>query len=347
MLPRFQAANYFEEISRNLTSWQLNTAAVAVLAVIFGLLVLVLLAYALGKTFRKGRSPFGKPVFLVSDRKEIEALFETALDDRSKFELNFDPKSKFQSICSLVSIQPGGLVLEPPANIVPKQSWVGRTVYVYFSIPQEKNKRLFYFFSSPITDIIKYNPQRVFLQVAQPDKVQQKSKRNLYRLDPRLESIRSLVVWPAKYRPSGHLVSDIHQFDSPLFELASFDQNKTIELVNISGGGLRVKIPNRCRKHTQFDPDETKELVTFLSLSSHDSSLPSNFYLLSRIRNIYKDFSTSDLELGLQFTWLGTPDPEHPNELSWAPVDAVEGVDSIVTWVMKEHLKLYREKGIH
>lgn len=345
MLPKFLAANYFEEISRNLTNWQLNTAAVAVLSVLFGLLVLVVLLSMLLKAFR-GSSGIGKPVFQVDSPSEIEALFEQAIDDRSKFELNFDPKSKFQSICSLVSIQSDGLVLEPPGNVVPKQSWVGRTVYLYFSVPQGKNKRIFYHFISQVTDIIKYNPQRVFLQISQPATVQQKSKRNLYRIDPRPDSIRSLVVWPAAYHSSGHLVSDIHKFGDPLFELASFEQHKLIELVNISGGGVRLKIPNKCRKETQFNPDETRELVLFVSLAGHDNSLPSNFYLLGRIRNIYQDFSTHDLEIGLQFVSLGTPQTDTPNQLTWSAIDSIQGVDDIVTWVMKEHLTLYREKGI-
>ena len=344
-IPNLNASSYFQAISRSFESWELNTTAAFMLCGVFGAIGLSIGVFFLHRRFAS--HPGAQSAFTVSNPEEIETILFKALEDRSKFEISFGPKSKTHTACSLVSFSPQGLVLELPGHIVPAEDWVGRELRIFFSIPWSRKRRLHYTFSASILDL-EQQGEFFRLQLPFPAQIEQQQKRRHLRLDLGLQDVSHIALWAQKEPVSEGLDFDPRSLGKPLFMKKQGRQKHTefIRLLDISGGGLRFRITREGIKQLGLDLQKSQLFLLYLELPAEQSSPSVANTLACRLRNRYQDFVSREVDIGLEFQHVVCKDPRSPDSLKWHRVDPESGVESIAHWVFKQHLKWYRNKGI-
>jgi len=341
------ANGYFADISKNFSSWGFNTTAVWILGTLFSCILFFVVLNSFLNLIQRKRSNSQESIFNITNSNEILATFNLALNQRSKFELKLSRKSSEIAVCSLLEILEDSMILELPADVHPTSSWEERPVYLFFSVPLEKNHRSHYFFSTYIKEILYPNSEFSQLRISIPQKLQQKQKRTHLRFDPASNQIEKFIVWNAKDTSFPEAIYKISYLDSTFPRIEQGESNQFgLKLLNISGGGLMFSIPKQVAKNYEFDLEKNKQLFIYLQLPEPDTNNSTQVYLFAKIRNTYPDITGKRQQFGLQYLYVGTYTHEDPMMLQWIAVDPAMGVEVISNWVFKQHLKLYREKGI-
>lgn len=126
------------------------------------------------------------PTSWITDKEQLDTIFETALVYRSKIDLSFHSTSEKRRTvaCSIDDIA-DHLVLEMPANGNVGKSWLGREVTGFFHVPAKQSGMvIFYNFTSIITEVKTKGSQYFNLYVALPDHIEQTQKREFLRVSP-------------------------------------------------------------------------------------------------------------------------------------------------------------------
>ena len=340
------ANGYFQEISSNVSNWELNATAIWILSIVFSSILLLVLANYIINRIQSQKSPSKESIFTINNPNEVYTIFNLALNKRSKFELKFFPDSSETAACSLTDILDDSLLLELPADIQPTSNWKGRNVYIFFSVPLEKNNRSHYFFSSYIEKIQNMDSKFVQLEIPFPSDLQQKQKRSHLRLEPSHGQVQKFIIWNAKdldYPPQ--MYDNYLDANFPRIE-ATEQQENGLQLLNISGGGLMFSLSKSTAKKYDFILEKNKNLFIYLQLLDPDEKKPVSVYLFGKIKNTFPDINNRALQIGVQYLHTGNFSTVDPARLQWESVDPTTGVEVVSNWVFKQHLKLYREKGI-
>lgn len=340
--------DYFRAIGESLGSWELNPSAIyLLLALVATVLASSILVHMYNKARRK-KLPDPSSSFVHSDPEDIQLFLQHALQDRSKFEVSFNPSMKRPRICSLLDFTSDSLLLEMPIQEQPPANWQDKQVHIYFSIPATQNQRLYFSFLSQIREFSASQDGYCHLQVLFPQKLEQKQRRGAFRLEPGLAQTSRIQVWRRTFANQPALPRNMQSLGRPLLEYPTkeVEPEQQLLLLNISALGLRLWVPNTLRKKSGLDPEQTEDLFLFLELKNPDSDDHSRFCLVCRKRNFHLDPMSRDLELGLQIIRQGSePDPQSPG-LIWQNVDPGQGVHELGDWVIRQHLKMFREKGL-
>lgn len=347
IFPTFVAdSDYLKAISRNVGHWEVNASA-ALLLLLVGCAVVGAVCLHLGlKKLRSIRNP-DQPIFTLTDPDEILSILVKALDNRSNFELSLSSRKTKPLVCTLTDVHYSCLALELPAYIAPSESWIGREVHIYFAIPGDGSKRAHYFFQTEILDLFQGEIENICILVDYPMNLQQKQKRSHLRLAPPTDQVASLTLWPAVTTRQATLETNVNRFGQPLLESRPQAESGThCRVVNISASGLRLKLSKEARRHSGINPETLSECIIALDLVGPDEGQHQKHILSCRTRNVHDDPVSRELHIGLQFSALGKTSAQWPSSLVWEDVDPEHGVEDIGNWVIKLHLKLYREKGI-
>ena len=320
------AKSYLARISESFiyNKWELSNTTILILEIILLLILVSILFYLLQKRNQEKKELEKKHPFVIKESNEIRRIFEQTLNERSKFEVSFSKKHKFFSHCSPVELKKKSIVLELPVNIVPTKEWNKRPVYVYFSIsgkrPGVKN---YYYFESEIQSFFSEGNYH-FIVVKLPNILEIKQKRRHFRIEASNKDFEKIVVYF-------------------LYHQKKMDLSFPISIVNISAGGIRLKIKRQFKKEVGFSIDNPPLILIFLSFFIEKKKR--NILFLCQVKNFHEDYITKDLEIGLQFIKQGFIDPKHKNVIKWKEVKEDEGQDLIARWVFLKDLSLIR-KGI-
>jgi len=348
LFPPLVAENgYLKSISRSVGHWELNTAAIALLIAVACAVLLIIGVHLVLKRLLAIRNP-QQPIFTLTDPDEILSILIKALDNRSNFEMSLTSGNSKALVCTLTDVHYACLALDLPAYVSPPESWIGSEMCIFFAIPADGSQKAHYYFQSEILDLFPGEAENVSMLINYPQSLQQKQKRNHLRLDPPSRFVTSLKVWPAPSTPGTGLETNPDRFSEPLLQVqGQAGEQGQVRVVNLSASGLRLKIPKEARKKSGIIPGEFKACIIALKLQGVEEDLPLQPILHCRVKNIHEDVVSRDLHLGLQFSARGREvDQRSPGQLKWERITPEQGVEEIGTWVIKLHLKLYREKGI-
>jgi c-di-GMP-binding flagellar brake protein YcgR len=343
-----QSENYFRTIGESMGNWELNPTAIYLLLSLVSVLIASSILVHMYNKARRKKAPDPANSFIHKEPADLQLFLQHALQDRSKFEVSFNPDMRTSRICSLLEFDSNTLTLEMPVQEKPPQGWVGKAIYVYFSIPTEQDQRLYFFFSSQILNITNTQDSYCYLYISFPHKLEQKQRREAFRIEPPTAQISRIQVWHCPNATLPNLPHNLQSLGEPTLAYPTENPKAKQQLLlqNISATGLKILVPRTLRKYIALDPDNILDLYLFLQLKNPDSAGESSFCLVCRKRNFYLDQVSRDLELGLQIIFYGQKkDPKQPG-LSWQKVDPEAGVPELGNWVFKQHLKMFREKGL-
>ncbi|MFW6414976.1 MAG: PilZ domain-containing protein [Thermodesulfobacteriota bacterium] len=341
------ANSYFVDIGNNFTSWEFNSTSAWILGVVLGCILILVVGNYIFSLVQRQRSSSGESIFNISNANEILATLNLAFRHRSKFELKLSRESSEIAVCSLFQILADSIILELPADIHPTPNWVEKQVYIFFNVPLDKDHKSYYFFTSRIKEILNTDSEFRQLRISIPTILQQKQKRSHLRYEPASDQIEEFIVWNAKDTSTPEPLYKIDYLNNNYIRI---EQNKSELhcpiLLNISGGGLMFSIPKQFIRDHGFEQEKTKHLYIYLHLPDPYENTSTSIYLFARIKNTIPDISGKRLQFGVQYLYMGTYTYDDPTLLQWEEVDPAAGVEAISNWVFKQHLKLYREKGI-
>ena len=202
------AASFLAEISRNFGNYQTDFSMVREFVLIVAAVAALLAAVLLVAGLRQ-RGQRYTPEGWVNDPHVIRELFDAAILQRGRFEMQFHgPTGRRSTYCTAASVSRSALTLECSLLRTVPESWKGREVDCYFRT-QQKRMQVYYQFTSVITGAHRApsadrNTPRgpdaadaVWLvDLALPEKLERRQKRAFLRLDVPRHLVLGLAAWP-------------------------------------------------------------------------------------------------------------------------------------------------------
>ena len=321
---------------------------------VWGIVALVIFTavglFLLGKAYNFLRAKFfvkEAPTGWINKRDAVNEVFQSALHQRSAFEMRFLPadQARKSTLCSLEDFNAEVLVLELPAQIIPTKLWMQRSVECFFRLTYKKTQTLHYAFTSTIVGVRRPQKDISHILLSFPEQIQLYQKRAFLRVDPPGEYILGVGVWPFLDKYLQGKNTKIASLNSPILKYVPGGHDNLLFLVNISAGGVRLLIKREGVKKSGIPLNISQRFLFYLDLYVPEEEKKQRFWFLGRLQNSYEDFETRNVELGLQFTSRGRYKTPEDKELVWSGVGA-DGVEVLAGWVMKRHLELYRKTGL-
>jgi len=287
------------------------------------------------------------PTGAVQAPSEIRQLFEQALAQRAKLDLSFSrTPTKDQSVaCSLEQIRDEHLVLEVTAHIAAKPHWIDRTVHCYMRInPGRDPKHTHsYFFTADIAGLSTQADGSLRLTLTMPTTLRLQQKRVHLRLDPPMEYMLGLALWPERLGPDGRTETNLKKWGRPVLLLHAA-RHDLLRVVNVSAGGMRLDVTRKALRETGLEFEPGERYILLAEIYDPDSKRKQRLWCLARVQNRFEDFETRNLEVGVSFMAQGLPAGQDKDALAWRPLDE-DGIALLGDWVSKRHLERYRKTG--
>ncbi len=311
-------------------------------AVIFAVFVLFFLGKGVNLLLAKIR-PRDIPDNWIIGKKRILSLLQLAMDDRSKFELRFLPSSpsRKSTYCSLESIEKDNLALEVSSNIKATRHWISRNAEIYFKISQ-KDKAIFYRFEASILGIRNLSNGIIHVLISVPDLVELQQKRAFLRVKPPSEYLMGCAIWQPKSLPN-EKQTNVKTWGMPLLYYTPEKGSNPIVVENLSAGGIRLGFQREARAMLTEDLVIGAPFLLMVDIFDPEVQRKRRFWLHAKLKNLYEDFTSRNIELGLQFVRWGRPKNDGSSQLEWVEISS-EGIELLASWVMRRHLEMFRSK---
>ncbi|WP_421901595.1 hypothetical protein [Maridesulfovibrio sp.] len=284
------------------------------------------------------------PTSWITDREQLDKIFETALVYRSKIDLSFYSKSeKRRTIaCSIEDIE-NQLILEMPADGNVAKTWVGREVTGFFHVPaKQAGMVIFYNFTSTIVEVKAKGSQYFNLFLSLPEHVEQTQKREFLRVSP-----------PSRHYDYANVIPDTKQgLNAGLKFIATNGEyspghmggkDSSVFLSDISGGGLSLELTHMTTKRaSRFKLNKGNNFLVLLSLVDFGDRGIVRHLFVCKIRRVYIDPTQGRAQLGLSFESKFMGFDEDTKRPKWEKVDQ-NGCPEMDDWTYNLYLELYRE----
>ncbi len=265
--------------------------------------------------------------------------FDTALAQRSKFHLTFDPSVTTLSNLSTSLLEFSGktLTMELLGPKAVPQGWVGAAVTCYFRITDRANRsvHVFYSFATRVEKIEQKGEGVAILSLRTPEALQRSQRRQSLRIQVDLSHFGVLTFWV--------FTQEGFNRDSPLLNLDIFSK-KLARVDNLSAGGMRLLLTGPLLKNLPVPVEKGAKLILQMHIRDPQGWAEDPYWIIARVSNSAKDFVTKDVTLGLEFIAEGQINAE-TGKVNWKKV-----VDNVITgigkWTYKWNLEIYRDKGI-
>ncbi|WP_027192902.1 PilZ domain-containing protein [Megalodesulfovibrio gigas] len=315
---------------------------------VLGVVAILAVGVGLFNFIRRRLRGRAAPVGLIIRPQEIRTVLDRAIQERSRLDLRFLPadSSRKTMPCALLDMTATALTLDPPSFVEVRPDWMGRQVECFFRHLTPKGHILFYTFESTVLGVNSRGNRTAQLDLALPAVMRLEQKRSFLRIDPPSQYFLGLALWLDSLDAGVFPPPNIKTWGRPALVFAPDKSRSPVMISNISASGLRLSIRHEAARQARLAPQLGGRMLILLDLYEPETERKKRFWLRCRLQNIHEDFSTRDLEIGLQIIAFGRPMlDEVPYELAWHAVGE-DGVESLAVWVMRRHLELYREKGL-
>ncbi|WP_319779830.1 hypothetical protein [Maridesulfovibrio sp.] len=284
------------------------------------------------------------PTSWITDKSQLEKIFETALVYRSKVDLSFHSTSeKRRTIACAIEDVSDSIILEIPATGKVGKSWVGREVTGFFHVPaKQAGMIIFYNFNSVITEIKTKGSQYYTLIIDFPKYIEQTQKREFLRVSPPSRNYDYVNVIPdTKQGMAAGLKFITTNGEYAPGYMGGKDAN--VFLADISGGGLSLELSQMSsKKASQFKLKKGQNFLVLLSLVDFGNKGIIRYLFVTKVRRVFIDPTQGRAQLGLSYEaqFMGfTEDTKKPK---WERVSQ-NGCPEMDDWTYNLYLELYRE----
>lgn len=332
---------FLYEVSRSFVERSVDLSTVSGVATATGVILgTLLLIYLVRRHFESRHEPVA--IDMVAGDDSIRHILDRTVTERSRYELQFtsaDGKRRATALCTCVHIDDANLTLECSSVAPPRTSWAGRRVDLLFRL-QEGACEVFYGFHTTVSGTSLNDEGIVLVHVSLPPMLERKQKRAFLRLTPPPHLIRGIDMWELPPGVSDKGEWSPHRLPPPM-ATASPDGGDALNLINISGGGLRLQISRDITKKGGLRYDADLRLLLRLALYDPDEGRVLYYWLKCSHRNHFTETETQHTETGLQYReWGVTTAPMA--SVTWTPARPDGEVEPLTRWTLRRHLELYR-----
>ncbi len=334
-------ASYLGEIKDSFLNRALNEAP---MDIILGLIavIAVLLICIIILAIRNKRRVY-VPEDWVLDSKKIRELLRLALDQRSKFELQFAPDQggRLPSLrCTGLRIEGPFLILEISGLQQLSNRWAEKPVTCYFQV-NNQGQHLYHTFSSTVKDISS-DGGLCHIRVHIPAKIESRQKRSYLRIAPPEEYLLGAAFWRGDDMPGDDAQEDLQRWPKP--SLVYYPNiSRQFLVTDISAGGIKLHIP---REHLATEIEHIRindRIMVMVDLWDPDQSARLRFWMISRVKVPILDFETRGMNLGLQFlAWARPKEKTKGSQIEWLRLSGNGEIEPLGNWIMRRHLELFR-----
>ncbi len=310
---------------------------IGILAVIIAVLATVIMLMSIRQR-RKRYVPHG----LIKESTQIRDLLQHAIDQRSRFEVLLSTHGgKIPAYCTAVAVTDTLLTLECISLKNFTGNIHGREITAFFRV-MENRKPQFFGFTARVSAMRPSN-QIWTLELELPELIERRQKRGYLRVAPPREYVLGIAVWTDPTDETGHIPKDIREWGKPVMAYIPSKLSQ-VSLGNISAGGVRLTVPLRTYKSAGLEFNLANRFAVLLELREiGETEQRLRFWTLCRVQNYYTDFTTQDVEIGLQFIFQAKPQEAEPTILYWTQLPEGGEIEAIGNWSMRCHLEAFRE----
>ncbi len=336
------------EIQQSFYSRTFDIEAISNLLAGVAIIAVLIIAYLIFTTIR-GRRIRYKPHGSVTDEKQIWEIFHKAFEQRRPFEVQIqaDAGRRRPTIrCSPEYMGQHSLTVEINGLHKLSDRWLNRAVMVFFRVRIGK-LFTYYTFASRIGSIHMPRQGVCHITLPLPSSLENRQKRAFLRITPPHDLILGAALWSGKNMPEPELLTEITNWPQPTL-LFLPNQIQQVHLLDISAGGIRLSIANPVVRGHNLEFFLTEQLIIMLDLFAPEQDKRLRFWLLCRIQNIWREYASRDIHIGLQFKAWGRPKEvadygEQAGGIEWLRLSPSLEVEPMGNWIMRRHLELFRE----
>lgn len=347
----FQAVfnTFFDRVFEDILAGRVTLESVLVVVAFFGTFVL-LTTLAFTFSGKPRMKMLDQPISWITSYGRIMELLDSAVTQRSKVRVSFhrDLGAARSTDGVLLDAGKGGLLLEMSSLKSIKPEWVGRSLELSFRmrLPDQPKIQSTFSFISEIDSYEILEDNIVQLRISRPLRLELNQNRQHLRVEPPDKYIKAINLWTDDHVRRNGDTKHPDTWGAPIYGSQSGEVQE-LELENISGGGLRVKISPAALRAKMNKITASQQYYAQIILADLDLEGYSTHYVLLRVAKCYDDCdSKSQLSLGLTFSAVGAPYDPPLTGLRWRTVDKAYGIRELDDWAYELHLELYRNKGI-
>lgn len=337
-----------DEISRHFLERSFDPSVAREWLVGMGAVIAVLLVLILFLAVRNRRRAY-VPDDWIQDPRDIRATLQLALDQRSRFDLQFKALQGGRRPalrCSGARLEGPYLTLEVNGLQILSSRWDGKEADCFFHL-LGNGQILHHAFTTRVIKVFTQG-DRCFLHVMIPERIESRQKRSYLRIAPPEEFLLGAALWRGPDLPEDDIRGNIQAWAKPSMV---FLPNATpqFSVTDISAGGARLHIPRDAVTEEIQGINVSDRMVFMIDLWDPDRSQRLRFWILCRVQNPMRDFETRGMNIGLQFlAWARPRDcTETGCELEWLRLSGSGEVETLGNWIMRRHLELFRENDTH
>ena len=208
------------------------------------------------------------PINWITEHKRISEMLDAAVVQRCKVRVSFHRSMGVgrSTDGTLLDSGKNGLTLEIPSLKVINQKWIGRTLdlSMRMKMPDQPQLQSNVGFVSDITGFEQPRDDITVLKLSLPIRLELDQNRQHLRVEPPEKYVRSFMIWTEEaVRKRAGKLQDPESWGPPTFLSVAAGQQE-LELENLSGGGLRVRIEPQAlrKKKCQAGPARQPDLLS-------------------------------------------------------------------------------------
>ena len=332
------------EVSRHFIERTINPAVAIEWLIGLSAFIVILLVVILFLAIRSRRRTY-MPEDWIVDPHAIREMLQLAMDQRSRFELRFKSLNDGRRPalrCAGVRLEGLFITLEISGLQILSSRWDGKEADCFFQIVGQ-GQILHHAFETKVKDVFTRDDQ-CFLRIAIPNRLESRQKRSYLRIAPPDEFLLGAAIWCGEGLPDDDIRTKLQLWNKPTLAFLP-SHSSQFSVTDISAGGARIHITR------QFLTEEIKHisisdrLIFMIDLWDPTKAQRQRYWMLCRVQNPALDFSTKNMDVGLQFlAWARPKDGvEHGSELEWLRLSLSGEVEPLGNWIMRRHLELFRE----
>jgi hypothetical protein len=338
----------FQKIQQNFNSRSFDFESISLWLLGVSIIALLILLILAVKKLRAGRRSY-QPEGSVDDPKAILAILKETFDQRRTFEVQLHTEAGHRRPtlrCTPEYLGKSRITIAVSGLESLSQRWVGRPVMVFFRLMLH-NTFVYYTFASQISGIS--NPKRgvCHISLPLPERLDNRQKRSFLRINPPHEFILGSALWCGDHMPRPETFQDFFAWPRPKL-LHIPHRVQQLQLLDISAGGARIGIEHKVLRRYKLKFNTLEQVILMLDLFDSDQGKRLRLWTLCRVQNQWREHSTRDVQLGLQFLAWGRPqspnaEAENSGGVEWLRLSSANEIEGLGNWIMRRHLELFRD----
>lgn len=339
------------EIQQSFYSRTFDLEAVSNWLLALFLVIALLLLGLLIKTLIERRIRY-KPHGSITDETAIREILREAFDQRRPFEVQIQTqygRRRPTLRCAPEYVGQVSLTIEVNGLNSLSDRWLGRPVMVFFRVLLAK-KFTYYTFASKIESIHSPKQGVCHITLPLPVRLENRQKRSFLRITPPHDFILGAAIWCGEDMPKPEALQELPEWPRPtLLQLPGRTQQ--FQMLDLSAGGARVGIVNQIIRSYRLQFSAVEQLILMIDLFDPEQDKRLRYWMLCRIQNIWREHSTRDIQMGLQFLAWAKPkesadNSDEPAGIEWLRLSPASEVESLGNWIMRRHLELFRDSPV-